>query len=63
VLNVKRTTSRGVTILHVHLDDGRDVDASSRLPQWPAPGTHVVIDESRHASGRVTWSVVRVANR
>jgi hypothetical protein len=60
---VKTTTSPGVRIFHVHLDDGRDVDALSRLRQVPAPGTHVVISESRHQSGRLTWDVVRVADR
>jgi anti-sigma-K factor RskA len=63
VLNVKRTASRGVAIFHVHLDDGRDVDAVSRLPLMPMPGTYVVINEARHASGRLTWDVVRTADR
>lgn len=63
VLSVKTTTSRGITIFHVHLDDGRDVDALSRLRQVPAPGTRVVISESHHESGRLTWDVVRVVDR
>jgi hypothetical protein len=63
VLNMRRTSSRGVAIFHVHLDDGRDVDAVSLLPLMPAPGTHVVVNEARHASGRLTWDVVRAGDR
>jgi anti-sigma-K factor RskA len=63
VLTVKHTASRGVAIYHVHLDDGRDVDAISFLPLMPVPGTHVVINEARHASGRLTWDVARTADQ
>jgi hypothetical protein len=63
VVTVKHTASRGVSILHVHLDDGRDIDAMSLLPLMPMPGAHVVINEARHASGRLTWDVVRTANQ
>ena len=63
VLNVKRTASRGATVFHVHLDDGRDIDAVSSLRIMPAPGTHIVIGEARHKSGRLTWDVMRVADR
>lgn len=63
VLNVRSTASRGVTVFHVHLDDGRDVDAASLFRLSAVPGTHVVVSESRHASGRLTWGVVRVADR
>jgi hypothetical protein len=63
VLNVRSTASRGVTIFHVHLDDGRDVDAATFLRLPAVPGTHVVISESRQASGRLSWGVVRMADR
>jgi hypothetical protein len=63
VLNAKRTASRGMTILHVHLDDGRDVDALSLLPLMLVPGAHVVVSEARQASGHLTWDVVRAAER
>lgn len=63
VVSVKRGASRGVAVIHVHLDDGRDVDAVSLLRLTPVAGTHLVISEARHASGRLTWDVVRVADR
>jgi hypothetical protein len=62
VLSAKATQSRGLTVFHVHLDDGRDVDAASLMRVLPAPGTHVVVSESRHASGRLTWGVERVGD-
>lgn len=62
VVTVKRSTAaRGAAIVHVHLDDGRDVDALSALRLPPQQGSHVVINEARHASGRVTYDVVRFA--
>jgi hypothetical protein len=63
VLSARATQSRGLTVFHVHLDDGRDVDAASLMRFLPAPGTHVVISESRHASGRLTWGVERVGDQ
>jgi len=59
VLDVKHAASRGAAVLHVHLDDGRDIDALSALRLAPAAGAHVVINEGRHASGRLTYDVVR----
>ena len=49
-------------IAHVHLDDGRDVDALSQLNVIPPAGTHVTVSESRHASGRLTYDVTRLSD-
>ena len=54
------STARGPAILSVHLDDGRDVQAFSNFRIAPPNGTHVVIAEARHASGRMTYDVVRL---
>jgi hypothetical protein len=54
--------ARGASVVHVHLDDGRDVDAFSMLRVVPAAGAHVVVNESRHASGRLTYDVLRVSD-
>jgi len=62
VLGIKRAGTRGAAILHVHLDDGRDVDAVSVMRVDPQPGAHVVVNEARHSSGRVTYDVARLAN-
>ena len=51
--------ARGASILRVHLDDGRDVEAFSTL-RVVAPGSHVVLTEARHASGRLTFDVLRL---
>ena len=44
-------------IAHVHLDDGRDVDALSQMSIIPPAGAHVVVSESRHASGRLSYDI------
>ena len=62
VLAVKPGGGRGASILHVHLEDGRDVDAVSALRITPQAGAHVVIYEGRHASGRLTYDVVRLTD-
>ena len=63
-ISVKRGGSgRNASIVHVHLDDGRDVDAFTTLRVVPPQGSHVVIAEARHASGRVTFDVMRVADQ
>ena len=49
-------------IAHVHLDDGRDVDALSQFNVIPPAGTHVTVSESRHASGRLTYDVTRLSD-
>jgi hypothetical protein len=61
VVSVKRTGARGAAIVNVHLDDGRDVEAFSILRVDPPAGTHVVVNEARHASGRLTYDIGRLA--
>lgn len=61
VVENKRTATRGAAVLHVHLDDGRDVDAISLFRVPPTTGAHVIVNESRHASGRLSYDVVRFA--
>jgi hypothetical protein len=55
--------ARGASILRVHLDDGRDVEAFSPFRIVPPQGSHVVIAEARHASGRLTYDVMRVVDQ
>ena len=59
VLNVKQGAARGAAVVHVHLDDGRNIDAASALRLTPTTGAHVVVNEAQHASGRLTFDVVR----
>lgn len=61
VLSVKQGGGPRAAILHVHLDDGREVDAFSALRLTPFAGAHVVINEALHASGKHTFDVVRAA--
>jgi hypothetical protein len=64
VTSIKRgSAARGASILNVHLDDGRDIEAFSVLRILPAAGSHVVIAEARHASGRLTYDVVRLLDQ
>jgi len=62
VVNVKKPgAARGAAIVHVLLDDGRDVDASSSASRVaPSPGAHVIISEARHASGKLTYDITGV---
>jgi hypothetical protein len=61
VVHVKKhSNGRGAGIVEVHLDDGRDVEAFSGLRFDPAVGAHVVINESRHASGKLTYDIASV---
>jgi hypothetical protein len=62
VLAVKRNVSRGAAVVQVHLDDGRDVDAVSVLRITPHAGAHVVVNEAKHASGRLSFDVARAAD-
>lgn len=59
VLEVRRQTLRSAAIVHVKLDDGRDVDAFSGLGALLPPGTHVDIAASTHASGKHTYDITR----
>ena len=61
VVHVKKhSNGRGAGIVEVHLDDGRDVEAFSGLRFDLAVGAHVVINESRHASGKLTYDIASV---
>ena len=62
VVDTKRTPARGAVVVHVHLADGRDVDAVSLFRIPPSAGAHVIVNEARHASGKLTYDVVRFAN-
>jgi hypothetical protein len=62
VLAVKRSVSRGAAVVQVHLDDGRDVDAVSVLRITPHAGSHVVVNEAKHASGRLSFDVARATD-
>ena len=61
VVTVKQGGGARAAIVHVHLDDGREVDAFSALRMTPFAGSHVVINEAQHASGKHTFDVVRFA--
>ena len=61
VVDIKRTAARGAAVVHVRLEDGRDVDAVSLFRVAPTAGMHVVVNEAKHASGRLTFDVVRFA--
>ena len=52
VVSIKQGGSRGASILRVHLDDGQEVDAHSASRLVLPLGSHIVIAETRHASGR-----------
>ena len=61
VVHVKQFAVRaGAAIITVHLDGDRNVDAFSTLQDVPAVGTHVVVSEARHASGRMTYDITHV---
>jgi hypothetical protein len=63
VLHVKKSgNGRAAAIVDVRLDDGRVVEAFSVLRLDPVTGAHVVVNEARHASGRVTYDIARVAD-
>ncbi len=59
VIEVKRQTVRSAAIVHVKLDDGRDVDAFSGLGTLLPPGNHVDVAASTHASGKLTYDITR----
>jgi hypothetical protein len=62
VVHVKKSgNGRAAAIVEVRLDDGRDVEAFSVLRVDPATGAHVVVNEARHASGRMTYDIARMA--
>jgi hypothetical protein len=55
--------ARGAAVLHVHLEDGRDVDAFTNFRVMPPKGAHVIVAEARHASGRMTYDVLRLVEQ
>ena len=62
VIHIKKSgNGRGAAIVEVHLDDGRYVEAFSAMRLDPVTGAHVVVNEARHASGRLTYDIARVA--
>jgi hypothetical protein len=62
VIDIKRHgNGRGGGIVRVHLEDGRKVEAFSMARVDPAAGAHVVVNEARHASGRLTYDIARLA--
>lgn len=54
---------RAVSVVRVHLDNGRDVDASGAFRVVPEHGAHVRVAEERHASGHLTYRIFRVLDR
>src|SRR5215475_530401 len=62
VVHVKKSgNGRAAAIVEIRLDDGREAEAFSALRIDPQVGTHVVVSEARHASGRLTYDIARVA--
>ncbi|MBO0740690.1 MAG: hypothetical protein J2P51_04625, partial [Hyphomicrobiaceae bacterium] len=62
VVHVKKSgNGRAAAIVEIRLDDGREAEAFSALRVDPQVGTHVVVTEARHASGRLTYDIARVA--
>ena len=62
VVHVKKSgNGRAAAILEIRLDDGREAEAFSALRVDPPVGTHVLVNEARHASGRLTYDIARVA--
>lgn len=61
VLAAQHTATRGPAVVHVHLEDGRDVEAFSGMRVDPPAGTHVIVNEARHASGKLTYDIARLA--
>jgi len=62
VVHIKKSgNGRAAAIVEIRLDDGREAEAFSALRIDPQVGTHVVVSEERHASGRLTYDIARVA--
>src|SRR6476646_1736379 len=62
VVHIKKSgNGRAAAIVEVKLDDGRDVEAFSGMRIDPAVGSHVVVNEARHESGRLTYDIARLA--
>jgi len=62
VVHIKKSgNGRAAAIVEVRLNDGRETEAFSALRVDPAVGTHVLVNEARHASGRLTYDIARIA--
>jgi len=62
VVHVKKSgNGRAAAILEIRLDDGRETEAFSALRLDPPVGTHVLVNEARHASGRLTYDITGIA--
>jgi hypothetical protein len=61
VVHIKKSgNGRAAAIVEIRLDDGREAEALSALRVDPQVGTHVFVNEARHASGRLTYDIARV---
>jgi hypothetical protein len=47
------------TVVHIRLEDGREIDAMSTAKRSPVPGAHAEIRMARHQSGRVIYEIAR----
>lgn len=50
------------TVVHVRLDDGRQIDAMTYARMQPVPGAHAEIRMAKHKSGLVTYNVAKIDN-
>lgn len=58
-----RVASRAaIYIVHVKLDDGKEVDADSTLAVIPVANERVALNQARHASGKTTYHVTHVVH-
>src|SRR5262245_16908093 len=62
VVHIKLGAQRAAAILTVRLEDGHEVDAFSAMRIVPAVGSHVVVNEAHHSSGRLTYDIARIAD-
>lgn len=46
-------------IVHARVPDGREVDAWVSSGYAPAPGTHVILAEAHHKSGKLSYELIR----
>ena len=47
-------------VVHVRLDDGREIDATSYQKLQPVPGAHAEIRMAKHQSGLVTYDLAKI---
>ncbi len=58
VAGVARGSRKGY-IVHARVSDGREVDAWVSSGYAPVPGTHVILAEAHHKSGKLSYEVIR----